>query len=81
MRPKSQKAPAGAFWRSSLMHFYSGTPMHFLSGVDTEKLEWIGGSLRRVQTAGKSNGRRLSSDMAGVARCVRVDRMESTPNP
>ena len=34
-RPKRQKAPAGAFWRSSLMHFYSGTPMHFYSGVDT----------------------------------------------
>ena len=34
LAPKRQKAPAGAFWRSSLMHFYSGTPMHFYSGVD-----------------------------------------------
>ena len=38
MRPKSQKAPAGAFWRSSLMHFYSGTPMHFYSGVDIDPI-------------------------------------------
>ncbi len=35
MTPKRKKAPAGAFLRSSLMHFYSGAPMHFLSGVDT----------------------------------------------
>src|SRR5208283_2928884 len=33
-RPKRRKAPAGAFRRSSLLHFYSGAPMHFLSGVD-----------------------------------------------
>ncbi len=33
--PKRQKAPAGGFWRLSLMHFYSGAPMHFYSGVDT----------------------------------------------
>jgi hypothetical protein len=31
--------------------------------------------------AGKPNGRIVSSDMAGVARCVGVDRMASTPNP
>jgi len=35
IRPKRQKAPAGAFWRSCLMHFHSGAPMHFHSGVDT----------------------------------------------
>jgi len=28
--PPSQKAPAGAFWHSSLTHFYAGPPMHFL---------------------------------------------------
>jgi len=34
--PKRQKAPSGAFWRSSPMHLCSGAPMHFLSGVDTD---------------------------------------------
>ena len=34
-----------------------------------------------LPTAGKPNGRIVSSDMAGVARCVGVDRMASTPNP
>src|SRR5208282_5981451 len=34
IRPKHQKTPAGACWCSSLMHIYSGAPMHFLSGVD-----------------------------------------------
>jgi mannose-6-phosphate isomerase-like protein (cupin superfamily) len=32
--PNRQQAPVGAFWRPSLVHFYSGAPMHFLSGVD-----------------------------------------------
>ena len=31
-------APAGAIGRSSVMHFYSGPPMHFRSGVDIRSL-------------------------------------------
>lgn len=31
--------------------------------------------------AGMLNGRIVSSDMVGLARCVRVDRMASAPSP
>jgi hypothetical protein len=30
--------PRGAFLPSAVTHFYSGQPMHFYSGVDTEAL-------------------------------------------
>ena len=29
-----REGPRGAFSHPSVMHFYSGPPMHFLSGVD-----------------------------------------------
>ncbi len=48
MTPKRKKAPAGAFLRSSLMHFYSGAPMHFLSGVDS----WSGRPVHQQQAQG-----------------------------
>ncbi len=35
IRPKRRKASAGAFRRPSVMHFYSGAPMHVLSGAET----------------------------------------------
>ena len=35
IRPRRQKAPAGTFWHSSLMHFCSGPPMLFCSDVDS----------------------------------------------
>src|SRR5208282_6449487 len=47
-RPKRRKAPAGAFRRSSLLHFYSGAPMHFLSGVDTLQRSFSPRTNRRI---------------------------------
>jgi hypothetical protein len=34
--------PRGAFLPQSVMHFYSGPPMHFLSGVDTWSRKIVG---------------------------------------
>ena len=38
---RNARLPPGTFWRSSLMQFYSGLPMHLLPGVDTETINGL----------------------------------------
>ena len=37
---ETPEGPRGGLPAFSLLHFYSGAPMHFLSGVDTIKAKW-----------------------------------------
>jgi len=48
------------------MHFYSGTPMHFLSGVDTVALQFADDLLKPIAAGALRQEQRLQR--AGIVR-------------
>ena len=72
MTPKRKKAPAGAFLRSSLMHFYSGAPMHFLSGVDNGSFGVVDAA-RFVAASAVPITRRIAKAVIRIDRIVPTD--------
>jgi hypothetical protein len=61
----SQNVPVQASVRPSLMHYYSGAPMHLCSGVDTAASLRIGANESGVssRTQPANSGRRTRSGM------------------
>ena len=64
------KAPRGAFMRSALMEFYSGTPTENLSGVDTPVEKSSVRGIAHLLGTSKSTAHRVLHELAAAGAVV-----------